>query len=78
MNDFKEIIEEYWDEEYFSEIDEQLLCICERDFGDENRVGICIKKENNIYNVVIRYGTTSVSKSYTERPTKEKLITDFI
>ncbi len=77
MNVF-EIIEEYWDEEYFSEIDEQLVCICERDFGDGNRVGICVKKENDIYNVVLRYDTESISKSYQKLPTKKELMKDFI
>jgi hypothetical protein len=52
------IIEDYWDDTYFNqkELAKQLICICERNYGGENKIGILIKKEPyaNQYIVVVR------------------------
>lgn len=52
------IIEDYWDDSYFNpkELAKQLICICERNYGGENRIGVLIKKEPyaNYYSVVVR------------------------
>ena len=53
-----EIIKEYWDNDYFNEkeVTKQLICICERDYGGENRIGIFIKKEPNAhqFRIIVR------------------------
>jgi hypothetical protein len=58
MEESTTIIEEYWDNEYFNEkeLATQLICICERDYGGENRIGILIKKEAyaHQYRVIVR------------------------
>jgi hypothetical protein len=75
----KEIIKEYWDTEYFTEkeLSEQGVCICERDFGDDNRVGIMVKKDNNLYHIVIRNGQNCLNNTYDFFPTIDNLINDF-
>lgn len=58
METASEIIEEYWDKGYFTEkeLTKQLICITERDYGGENRIGIMVKKESHShqYSVTIR------------------------
>lgn len=75
----EEIVREYWDTEYFTikELSEQGVCICERDFGDENRVGIMVKQEENVYHVVVRIFSDCLSKTYDSFPTVDILIKDF-
>jgi hypothetical protein len=58
METASEIIEEYWDKGYFTEkeLSKQLICITERDYGGENRIGIMVKKEPyaHQYSVIVR------------------------
>ena len=58
METASEIIEEYWDKGYFTEkeLSKQLICITERDYGGENRIGIMVKKEPyaHQYRVTVR------------------------
>lgn len=52
------IIDEYWDTKYFNEkeLAKQFICICERDYGGENRIGIMVKQEAyaHQYQVIVR------------------------
>lgn len=75
----EQIIREYWDTEYFTvkELEEQGTCICERNFGDELRVGIMVKQEDTLYHVVVRGIEFCLSKIYDTFPTLEVLIEDF-
>jgi len=78
----EEIIREYWDTEYFTvkELSEQGICICERDFGDDFRVGIMVQQEDTLYNVVVRgIGESRIclSKTYNVFPSLDILIKDF-
>ena len=58
LEECSEIIKEYWDTEYFNEkeLAKQFMCICERDYGGENRIGIMVKQEAyaHQYRVIVR------------------------
>jgi hypothetical protein len=82
-----QIIDEYWDLEYFTkkELSEQLVCVCERDVLEYHE-GILVKKEpdENKYTItvsgLIDFSTSfSLSKTYNSFPTsKNNIIGDFI
>ena len=81
-----QIIDEYWDEEYFTEkeLSEQLVCVCERDVLEYHE-GIFVKKEPNENKYIITvsgligFSTSfSLSKTYNSFPNINSLIDDFI
>jgi len=58
LEETTEIINEYWDTKYFNEkeLSKQFICICERDYGGENRIGIMVKQEPyaHQYSIIVR------------------------
>jgi len=58
LEETTEIINEYWDTKYFNEkeLSKQFICICERDYGGENRIGIMVKQEAyaHQYSIIVR------------------------
>ena len=80
-----QIIDKYWDKEYFTEkeLSKQLVCVCERDVLEYHE-GILVKKEpdENKYTItvsgLINSTSFSLSKTYNSFPTINSLIDDFI